>query len=100
MGNVIIGLILGWLTLALGAVFYLAARRGWRRWRYGTPVDHSVLLMEYGRKLTGALDRQSLAQLLTVELPRVLQVERAGLLLPQVHQLVAIEGDDLRLPIS
>ena len=48
--------------------------------------------MEYGRKLTGALDRQLLGQLLTVELPRVLQVERAALLLPEVHQLVAIEG--------
>jgi len=100
MGNVIIGLMLGWLTLALGAIFYLAVRQWWRRWRYGAPVDHSALLMEYGRKLTGALDRQLLGQLLTVELPRVLQVERAGLLLPQVHQLVAIEGDDLRLPIS
>jgi hypothetical protein len=56
--------------------------------------------MEYGRKLTGALDRQLLGQLLTVELPRVLQVERTALLLPEAHQLVAIEGDDLRLPIS
>jgi len=100
IGNVTIGLVLGWLTLALGVVFFLAARQGWRRWRYGAPVDHSVLLMEYGRKLTGALDRQLLGQLLTVELPRVLQVERTALLLPEMHQLVAIEGDDLRLPIS
>jgi signal transduction histidine kinase len=93
-------LMLGWLTLALGAVFFLAVRQWWRRWRYGAPVDHSVLLMEYGRKLTGALDRQLLGQLLTVDLPRVLQVERTALLLPEVHQLVAIEGDGLRLPIS
>ena len=100
MGNVIIGLMLGWLTLALGVIFYLAVRLWWRRWRYGVPVDHSALLMEYGRKLTGALDRQLLGQLLTVELPRVLQVERTALLLPEVHQLVAIEEDGLRLPIS
>ena len=100
MGNVIIGLMLGWLTLALGAIFYFAVRQWWRRWRYGAPVDHSALLMEYGRKLTGALDRQFLGQLLTVELPRVLQAERAALLLPEVHQLVSVEADDLRLPIS
>ena len=100
MGNVIIGLMLGWLTLALGVIFYLAVRQWWRRWRYGAPVDHSALLMEYGRKLTAALDRQLLGQLLTVELPRVLQVERTALLLPEMHQLVAIEGDGLRLPIS
>ena len=81
-------------------IVYLAARRGWRRWRYGAPLDHSALLMEYGRKLTGALDRQALGQLLTVELPRALQVERAALLLPEAHQLVAAGRDDLRLPIS
>jgi signal transduction histidine kinase len=100
MGSVIIGLMPGWLTLALGVIFYLAVRQWWRRWRYGVPVDHSALLMEYGRKLTGALDRQLLGQLLTVELPRVLQADRAALLLPEVHQLVGVEGNDLQLPIS
>jgi signal transduction histidine kinase len=100
IGNVIIGLALGWLTLALGAILYLAVRQWWRRWRYGAPVDHSALLMRYGRKLTGALDRQALGQLLMVELPHALQVERAALLLPEAYQLVAVEGDDLRLPTS
>jgi len=43
---------------------------------------------------------------LTVELPRTLQVERAVLLLPEAHQLVAVEtgkdhpGSDLYLPVS
>ena len=100
IGNVIIGLALGWLTLALGGLVYVAARRGWRRWRYGAPVDHSALLMGYGRKLTSALDRQALGQLLMAELPHVLQVERAALLLPEAYQLVAIGEDDLRLPTS
>jgi len=108
------GLALGWLTLALGLLLYRGARGWWRTRRYGAPVDHSVLLVEYGRKMTGALDRQALGQLLTVELPRVLQVEHAALLLPEAYQLVAIEvkaeieieteteteTDDLRLPVS
>lgn len=93
------GLVLGWLTLALGVVFFLAARRWWRRWRYGAPVDHSVLLMEYGRKMTSALAPEALRQLLTSDLPRALQVKRAMLLLPEAHQLVALE-DNLRLPDS
>ena len=55
---VIVGLALGWLSLALVFLLDLGVRRWWRRWQYGAPVDHSALLMEYGRKLTGALDRQ------------------------------------------
>jgi len=100
IGNVIIGLALGWLTLALGSLVYLAARRAWRRWRYGAPLDHSALLMGYGRKLTSALDRHALGQLLMAELPHALQVERAALLLPEAFQLVAVGRDDLRLPTS
>ena len=98
--NVILGLALGWLTLALVGLVYLAARRAWRRWRYGAPLDHSALLMGYGRKLTGALDRQALGQLLMVDLPHALHVEHAALLLPEAYQLVAAGRDDLRLPTS
>ena len=83
MENLITGLALGWLTLALGAIFYLAARRGWRRWRYGAPLDHTPLLMKYGRKLTSAPYRQTLGQILMAELPDELKVERAALLLPE-----------------
>jgi hypothetical protein len=49
IGNAIIGLLLGWLTLAVGIIVYLAARRWWQRRRYGVPIDHSLLLIEYGR---------------------------------------------------
>jgi signal transduction histidine kinase len=56
--------------------------------------------MEYGRKLTGALDRQAMGQLLMAELPDELKVERTALLLPEAYQLVAMGRDDLRLPIS
>ena len=96
----LIGLALGWLTLVLGLLLYRGAHRWWRTRRYGAPVDHSILLAEYGRKMTDALDRQALGEVLTVELPRVLQVEHAVLLLPEAYQLVTINAGDLRLPVS
>ena len=100
IGILLIGLTLGWLTLAVGSLLYWLVRRWWRTWRYGTPVDHASLLVEYGRKMTGVVDRQALGQLLTDDLPRVLQVEQAALLLPEEHHLVAVEPGGLRLPIS
>ncbi|MFL7794997.1 MAG: sensor histidine kinase [Anaerolineae bacterium] len=99
-GVLLVGLTLGALALALGFLLWRGARRWWRARRYGTPIDHSTLLVEYGRRMTGAPDRQALGQLLAAELPRVLQVERAALLLPEGHHLVAVDGDDLRLPVN
>jgi signal transduction histidine kinase len=99
-GLLLIGLGLGWLTLVVGLLLYWGWRRWWRNRRYGPSVDHGVLLVEYGRKMTSAPDRQALAQLLTAELPCALQVARAALLLPEVHQLVDVGTDDLRLPVS
>ena len=96
----LIGLVLGWLTLALGLLLYRGVRKWWHNRRYGTPIDHSVLLVEYGRKMTGVPDRQALGKLLTIELPRALQVGQAVLLLPEAHQLVATKTNDLRLPVS
>lgn len=100
VGVLLIGLALGALTLVLGFVLWRSVRRWWRAWRYGAPIDHSTLLVEYGRRMTGALDRRALGQLLAAELPRVLQVERAALLLPEGHRLVAVDGGDLHLPLS
>jgi signal transduction histidine kinase len=101
VGTLLIGLALGWLTLAVGSLLYWLIRRWWHTWRYGTPVDYAGLLVEYGRKMTsGALDREALARLLTVEIPRVLKAERATLLLPEDHTLIAVGEGDLRLPIS
>jgi len=94
------GLALGWFTLAVGLLVYRGVRGWWRSRRYGAPIDHSVLLVEYGRKMTSALDRQALGALLATDVPRALQAERAVLLLPEAHQLVAAGTDDLRLPIS
>ena len=59
-GTLLTGLALGWLTLALAFLLYRGVRRWRRNRRYGAPVDHNVLLVEYGRKMTGAVDRQAL----------------------------------------
>jgi signal transduction histidine kinase len=99
-GMLLVGVVLGALVLALGLLLWRGVRRRWRAWRYGAPIDHSTLLVEYGRRMTAALDRGALARLLTTDLPRVLQVERAALLLPEGHQLLAVDGNDLRLPVS
>jgi two-component system sensor histidine kinase DegS len=101
----LIGVALGWFTLALAGVLLFYLRRQWHVRQYGTPVDHGVLLVEYGRKMMGVLDRQALSELLTAELPRVFQVERTVLLLPEDHQLVAVGVDgggveaSLRVPV-
>jgi signal transduction histidine kinase len=100
IGVLLVGLAIGALALTLGFFLWRGARRWWRAWRYGAPIDHSTLLVEYGRRMTGAPDRRVLAQLLTAELPRVLQVGDAALLMPEGHQLVTVDGDDLRLPVS
>jgi signal transduction histidine kinase len=100
VGVLLIGLMLGALALALGFLLWRGVRRWWRARWFGIPIDHSTLLVEYGRKMTGAPDRQALGQLLTTELPRVLQVSSAALLLPEGHHLVTVDGNDLRLPVS
>jgi len=99
-GILVAGLALGWFTLAVGLLMYRGVRGWWRSRRYGAPIDHSVLLVEYGRKMTGVLDRQALGALLAADVPRALQAERAVLLLPEAHQLVAADTDDLSLPVS
>ena len=96
----LVGLALGWLTLASGLWLSGKARREWRRRHYGEPLDHQVLLVKYGRQMTGTLDQQALGQLLTAELPRALQVDRAVLLMPRDHQLADVAGGELSLPVS
>jgi signal transduction histidine kinase len=95
-----VGLGLGWLTLALGLFLFHQARQWWRRRRYGDPIDHGLLLVEYGRKLTRAKDRQALGQLLIEALPGELGLQRAALLLPDEYQLVSVGEEALHLPIN
>ncbi len=77
--SLLIGIILGGLALALAMGLYRLVRR---RLRHATSsIDHSLLLVEYGRKLTTTLDHGALAQLLTQEIPRACRITRAALLL-------------------
>ena len=94
------GLVLGWITLALGLVLFLGVRRWWRLRRYGDPINHGLLLIEYGRRLTEVQDRQGLGKLLIEEFPGELCIQRAALLLPDEHQLISVGEDDFFLPIS
>jgi signal transduction histidine kinase len=96
----VIGIALGWLTLAPALWLYRRMRAWWRIQRYGVPVDHHTLLMECGRKMGSTTDRQMLKQVLTALVPHVLQVDRAALLLPEDHHLMSLEPTKLRLPIS
>ncbi len=96
----LLGLSFGWLTLALGLFLFHTGRAWWRRRRYGDAINHGLLLVEYGRMLTGVKDHQALAKLLTAELPAELCLRRAALLLPDEHQLVSVSPDGFHLPIS
>lgn len=96
----LLGLVLGWITLALGVLLFQRARRWWRRRRYGDPIDHGLLLVEYGRKLTGVDDHRALGRLLAEELPAEFDVQHADLLLRDGHRLVAVDDGELDLPIN
>ena len=96
----LVGILLGWITLVIGFFLYRFAYQRWRKGRYGTFIDHNDLLTQYCRKLTGIEDRETLDRLLTDEVPHILKVIDANLLIPEVHQLITIQKDDLRLPVS
>ncbi|MGD2148962.1 MAG: sensor histidine kinase [Anaerolineae bacterium] len=98
--GLLVGLALGALALGLVLLLWRRTRKWWRVWRYGVPIDHGALLVEYGRTMTAAPDRRALADLLTANLPRVLQVQSSALLMLEGHHLVAVEGGPLRLPVS
>jgi signal transduction histidine kinase len=100
ISTLVMGLILGALAAAVSALLWRGIQYWWRAWRYGTPIDHNTLLVEYGRRMTSALNQRTMTELLTVELPRELQVKRAALLLPEEHHLITTDDDSLRLPIS
>ena len=96
----LIGLVAGWSTLALGWWFFGKIRGVWHRKRFGVPPDYNVLQVQYGRRMTHATDRQILGRLFTEEVAGAFQVERAALLLPKAHQLLDVRGGQLRLPVS
>jgi signal transduction histidine kinase len=93
----LIGVAVGWLSLSLGLLLFYGLRRWQRRRRYGQEIEHGLLLVEYGRRMTATSDRAEIVRLFTADLPALLGVKRALLLLPEDYALV---GGGLRLPIS
>ena len=96
----LVGFGLGGITLALVLALFNRGRGWWRKRRFGDPVNHGLLLVEYGRKMTGIQSQQTLEALLTGEFPLELSIQRAALLLPDEHQLVPVGKDEFYLPIS
>jgi signal transduction histidine kinase/DNA-binding NarL/FixJ family response regulator len=100
-------ILLGALGALLAAWIVVLARRWYHRWRYGLPIAHQDLLVQYGRRMAALMDREALARLLAVEVPGALDVSRAMVLLVEGHDLVAMEdssqtgapGASLRLPV-
>lgn len=95
----IFGLIAGWFTLGLVYLIFRQAQKMWREQQHGAPIDHSLLLFEYGRKLIDAKEVETLIQILTKELPAKLQVKRSAILLPNSHQFVSVGSDEISLPV-
>jgi two-component system, NarL family, sensor kinase len=87
------------LGALLGVWLVLQARRWYRRRRYGPPIAHEELLVQYGHRMAGLLDREALARLLAEEVPGALDASRASVLLADGHDLVATGEADLRLPV-
>ena len=75
------------------------ARRAYHRWRYGLPIAHEELLVQYGRRMAALLDRRALARLLAEDVSGALNASRATILLAEGHNLAAMDGTGLRLPV-
>ena len=101
-----------WWFLAgtLLALFGIGVLYLLRRWlqlrRYGLPIAHEEMLVQYGRQMASLLDRRALGQLLAVEVPGAMDVTEAVVLLSEGHDLVALGGgpsspsaQSLQLPI-
>jgi signal transduction histidine kinase len=100
MNGLISGLFLGWGSLAIGLAVYFGIRKWLRKRRYGESIDHGLLLVEYGRKLTNIKDQPTLVRLLEEEIPNKLQIDQVQLLLPDGHNISSTNDADLRLPVS
>ena len=99
MNESVTWLLTGVLGTLLGIGLFNLAWRWYRQWRYGTPIAHEDLLVTYGRQMAGLLDREAIGRLLSDEVPGVLDVSRAAVLLSEGHELAATGGGALRLPV-
>jgi signal transduction histidine kinase len=81
--------LLGALGALVGVWLAILARRWYDRWRYGLPIAHEELLVQYGRRMASLMDREALVQLLAVTVPEALDTSRATVLLADGHDLVS-----------
>lgn len=95
----VVWLLVGVLAALLGAWLVSEVRRWRQRKRYGLPIAHEELLVQYGHLMAGLLDREVLARLLAKEVSGALDASRARVLLADGHDLVATGQADLRLPV-
>jgi signal transduction histidine kinase len=83
------------------------ARRWYHRRRYGLPIAHEELLVQYGRRMAALLDREALGRLLTEDVAGALDASRVEVLLADNHDLAAMgeavpagaTEQGLRLPV-
>ena len=96
----IVGLVAGWLSLCLGFWLFRQGRNWWNKQHHGLPIDHGVLLVEFGSKLASAHDEETISKVLIEELPSRLLVERSEFLLADSNRLASKDSNGLSLPVS
>lgn len=99
LNQAVFWLLIGVVAALLGIWLVFLARRWHHHRRYGLPIAHEELLVQYGHRMAGLLDRDALARLLAEEVSGALGVSRASVLLADGHDLAAAGGAELRLPV-
>jgi signal transduction histidine kinase len=99
MTGPILWLFIGSISTLVAVWLIHQARRWYRRRRFGLPIAHEELLIQYGRRMAALLDREALARLLSTDVSGALEASRATVLLAEGHNLVAMDETDLQLPV-
>ena len=89
-------MLLGALGALLGVWLVVLVRRWYHHRRYGLPIAHEDLLVQYGRRMAALLDREALARLLAEDVSGALDASRATVLLADNHNLVTMGKADPR----
>ena len=98
---ILIGLLLGWISLGLLYLLFRVGQRWWHVRNFGTSIDHGFLAVNYGKRMSNANDHKAISLLLTRDVASELGVNRSVLLLPKRYQLVGFfNQSDLSLPIN
>ena len=99
MNGAVLWLLVGVSGALLAVWLAHLARRSYHRWRYGTPIAHEELLVQYGRRMAALLDGEALGGLLAEDVSAALDVSGATVLLGDGRDLVAMDESALRLPV-